>query len=69
MVSNHMQQTRPSVNIIMFNNFHDVIVNNPFSTNVPLLYPLKTSENLWFFRVFRGCRSGTLIGNRLIIIV
>ena len=37
---------------------------NPFSTNVPLLYPLKT-ENLRFSDVFRGYRSGTLVGNRL----
>ena len=29
-------------------------VLNPFSTNVALLYPLKTSENLWFSDVFRG---------------
>ena len=33
---------------------------NPLSTNVPLLFPLKTSENLWFSDVFRRCRSGTL---------
>ena len=31
---------------------------NPFHTNVPFLYPLKTSENLWFFDVFRGYRYG-----------
>ena len=33
----------------------------PFSTNVPLLYPLKTSGNL----VFRGYRSRTLVENGL----
>ena len=33
---------------------------NPFSTNVPLLYPLKTYENLRF-SVFREYRSGTLV--------
>ena len=38
---------------------------NPFSTNVPLLYPLKTSENLRFSDVFRGYRSGTLVKNGL----
>ena len=27
---------------------------NPFYTNVPLLYPLKTSEKTWFSQVFRG---------------
>ena len=38
---------------------------NSFSTNVPLLYPLKTSENWRFFDVFRGYRSGTLVENGL----
>ena len=37
----------------------------PFSTNVPLLYPLKTSEDLRFSDVFRGYRSGTLAENGL----
>ena len=37
---------------------------NPFSTNVPLLYPLKTSENL---RYRKGYRSGTLVKNGLIV--
>ena len=32
---------------------------NSFLTNVLLLYPLKTSENLWY-------KSGTLVPNRLI---
>ena len=35
---------------------------NPFSTNVPLLYPLKTSENLDFFS---GYESGTLVEKAL----
>ena len=26
---------------------------------VPFIYPLKTSENFWFFDVFRGYRNGT----------
>ena len=30
---------------------------NPFQANVPFLYPLKTSENLWFSDVFRGCKG------------
>ena len=34
---------------------------NPFYANVPFLYPLKTSENLWFSDVFRGYRNGTLV--------
>ena len=38
---------------------------NPYSTNVLALYPLKTSENLWFSVVFTGYRSGTLIANGL----
>ena len=37
---------------------------NPFSTNVPLLYPLKT-ENLQFSDVFRWYRNGILVENRL----
>ena len=39
---------------------------NPFQANVPFLYPLKTSENLWFSEVFRGYRKGTLAWNGLI---
>ena len=38
---------------------------NRFSANVPLLYPLKTSENIWFSNDFRGYRSGILAENRL----
>ena len=38
---------------------------NPCSTNVPLLYPLKTSENRRFSYVFRGYRSGMLVENGL----
>ena len=34
---------------------------NPFSTNVPFLYPLKISQNLRFSDVFRGYRSETLV--------
>ena len=40
--------------------------NNPFSTNVPLLYPLKTENHRRFSDVFRGYRSGTLAENGLI---
>ena len=38
---------------------------NPFSTNVPLLYFLKISENVRFCEVFRVYRSGTLVENGL----
>ena len=38
---------------------------NPFSTNVLLLHPLKTSENLRFSDVFMGYRSGILVENEL----
>ena len=38
---------------------------NSFSTNVPLLHPLKTSENPWFSYVFRGYKIGTLVENGL----
>ena len=37
----------------------------PFSTNIPFLYPLKTSENLRVSDVFRGYRGGTLVENGL----
>ena len=37
----------------------------PFQANVPFLYPLKMSENLWFFDVFRGYKKGTLSWNGL----
>ena len=35
-----------------------LIVNeiNPFLAKVPILYPLKTPENLWFSGVFRGIK-------------
>ena len=39
---------------------------SPFSTNVSLLYPLKTLENWKFSDVFRGNRSGKLVENGLI---
>ena len=38
---------------------------NPFSNNVALLYPLKTSQNLRFSDVFRGYKSGTSAENGL----
>ena len=37
------------------------IIRKPFSANVPLLYPLKTSENQRFADVFKEYRSKTLI--------
>ena len=36
-----------------------------FSSNVLFLFPLKTSENVWFSDVFRGYRNETLGENRL----
>ena len=41
------------------------MIINPFSTNVSLLYPLKTSENRRLSDVIRGYRSGTLVENVL----
>ena len=40
--------------------------SNPIVTNVPILYPLKTPENLRFSGVFRGHKIGTLIRSGLI---
>ena len=45
------------------------LILNPFPTNVPLLCPLKTSENRRFSDVFRGHRSGALVENRLKIVL
>ena len=39
---------------------------NHFTQNVPFLYPIKISENLWFSDVFRGYKTGTLALNGLI---
>ena len=41
------------------------LVLNPFLANVPILYPLKPPENLWFSGVFRGYKMGTLARNGL----
>ena len=38
-----------------------VVSINPFSTNIKLLYPLKTSEKLWLSDAFRGDRSEILV--------
>ena len=35
--------------------------------NVALLYPLRTSGNLWFFDVFRGSRNGKLALKGLVL--
>ena len=41
---------------------------NPLLPDVLFLYPLKTSENLWFSDVFRGYKNGTPGSNGLILI-
>ena len=46
-------------------NMNQVTKFNIFSTNVPLLYPLKTSENRKFYNVFKECRIGILVENGL----
>ena len=40
---------------------------NPFSTNVPHLYPVKTSENQKFSDVFSRYKSETLVENGLVL--
>ena len=40
---------------------------NPFPTNVPLVYPVKTSENLRFSDFFKGYTNETSVENGLII--
>ena len=42
---------------------------NPFLPNVPILYPLKTPENLWFLSIFRGYKMGTSARNGLKIYI
>ena len=39
---------------------------NPFLSNVLILQPLKTSENIWFNGVFRGYRIGALARNNVV---
>ena len=43
-------------------------IRSPIFNNVPLLYPLKTSENRRFSDVFRGYRSRTLVESGLMLI-
>ena len=38
---------------------------NPFLAIIPILNPLKASENQWFFGVFRGYKMETVIRNGL----
>ena len=67
------QKSWPVTNQSMQNKWN-VILNleikvfpfNSFSTNVPLLHPLKTWENLQFSDICREYRSGTLVENGLI---
>ena len=35
----------------------------PYLTNVPISYPLKTPENVWFSGILRGHKMGTLDRN------
>ena len=37
---------------------------NSFLTNVPMLYPMKTPENVWFSSVFCGHEMGIFARNR-----
>ena len=39
------------------------LILNPFHASISFLYPLKTSEKLWFSNVFRGYRNETLTRN------
>ena len=45
---------------VVLESFKTICINS-ISTNVPLLYPLKTSENLRFSDVYGGYKSGTLV--------
>ena len=37
----------------------------PFSASIPILYPLETPENQRFSGIYRGCKMGTVVRNRL----
>ena len=46
---------------------HEAYVK-PFLANAPILYPLKTPENIWFSGVFRASKMRTLVRNGLIYV-
>ena len=41
------------------------MILNSFLVKVPILYSLKTPQNLWFSSVFRGYKMGTVARNVL----
>ena len=45
--------------------YHLIGIFNPFLTNVPILYPLKTPENIWFSGVIMCYKMGAMTRNRL----
>ena len=47
-------RNRREISLQLLNKF------NPFPVSVPILYPLKTPENLWFSGVFMAYKMGTL---------
>ena len=44
----------------------ELVYIDPFVTNAPILYPLKTSGNQKAFGVFKGYKMGTMARNCLI---
>ena len=56
---------------VVMTEYHSLLISkklkidylNPFLANVPILYPLKTPENLWFSGVFRGYKMGAFARN------
>ena len=51
---------RPDLVKLLFSAF------DPFMVNVPILHPLKTPGNLWFYGVFRGYKIRKFAINELI---
>ena len=51
---------------LYFNHYIQIFYISSFHANAPFLYPLKTSENIWFSDVFREYRNETLAWNGLI---
>ena len=61
LVTSQFYLIKPSQVFYTFFNFPCFLfLFNPFSTNDPLLYPLKATENLRFSDVFRWYRMGTI---------
>ena len=53
---------RMTYEYLLFFEYFSMFIN-PFHVNLPLLYPLKNSENVWFSGVFREYRNEAMWWN------